>query len=269
MKIILKKLFAGPFVGEFGWELFCYQGILRNISSNYDEVHIICTPGKEVLYEDFATTIKTFKPQGYEPDGAVNLQPIGDFPKPTPDGHAWDYVPPNTKLVQYHSHNGSWAPNVIQTHKVFGEKTDQQYDIVFHARGTNKSGTGVRNWNEEKWVELISKLKETNPDIKLACIGTKNAAMWFEGTDDLRDLDLENLCNTLHSSKLCIGPSSGPMHLASLCGTPHLVWSPKLNYARYTEDWNPHNTQVVFLEAEDWNPTVKQVYDSIHSTHSR
>ncbi len=32
-----KLLLAGPWVGEFGWELFCWQGHLRRISKNYNK----------------------------------------------------------------------------------------------------------------------------------------------------------------------------------------------------------------------------------------
>ena len=33
-----KILLAGPWVGEFGWELFCWQGFLRKLSKQYDKV---------------------------------------------------------------------------------------------------------------------------------------------------------------------------------------------------------------------------------------
>ena len=51
------KLLAGPWVGEFGWELFGWQGFLReHVQKNkYDEVIIASRPGHEVLYSDFCT----------------------------------------------------------------------------------------------------------------------------------------------------------------------------------------------------------------------
>lgn len=256
----MKRLFAGPFVGEFGWELFCWQGILRDISKNYDHIHIVCMPGKEVLYQDFATTIEIWSPETYIPDGPFNTGITKDYPMPTYD---CDYIGPNTKLTQYHSHNGTYQPNVNQQYVIFGNKVDIKYDIVLHARSTDKVGTENRNWPEEYWNELVLKIKLKYPTIRIASIGTKQAALHINNTTDLRDISLNELTDILYSSKLCIGPSSGPMHLASLCKTPHLVWSPEINRIRYNTAWNPHNTTVEFLLAENWIPSVQEVENLI------
>ena len=47
----MKTLFAGPFVGEFGWELFCWQGILRQYVeiSNFDNVIILLSNNDEAI----------------------------------------------------------------------------------------------------------------------------------------------------------------------------------------------------------------------------
>jgi hypothetical protein len=62
------------------------------------------------------------------------------------------------------------------------------------------------------------------------------------------------------------------MHLASLCGTTHLVWTDQnfwgscdgTNKQRYEKNWNPLQTKAVVIDAEGWNPSVKTVIDSIH-----
>ena len=47
-----KMLIAGPWVGEFGWELFCWQGVVRKASKDYDAICIIARPGKQAMYID-------------------------------------------------------------------------------------------------------------------------------------------------------------------------------------------------------------------------
>jgi len=37
----MKKLIAGPWVGEFGWELFAWQAYVRALSRNFDHTTII------------------------------------------------------------------------------------------------------------------------------------------------------------------------------------------------------------------------------------
>jgi hypothetical protein len=60
-----------------------------------------------------------------------------------------------------------------------------------------------------------------------------------------------------------VGPSSGPMHLASLSGTRHLVWSSPHNRNRYLDAWNPFKTPVYFYAKEDWNPKVDNIHKEI------
>jgi hypothetical protein len=56
------------------------------------------------------------------------------------------------------------------------------------------------------------------------------------------------------------------MHLASLCGTPQLVWTDKKRYARgktnrykYEKWWNPFGTQVRVMDEWGFRPPVEVV----------
>jgi hypothetical protein len=53
----------------------------------------------------------------------------------------------------------------------------------------------------------------------------------------------------LANADIVIGPSSGPMHLASLCGAPHVTWTDKASTKRrYLGGWNPHKTPCIVLD---------------------
>ncbi len=46
-----RNLIAGPFAGEFGYELMQWQGYVRARRPLYRESHVITYPGREYLYE--------------------------------------------------------------------------------------------------------------------------------------------------------------------------------------------------------------------------
>ena len=50
-----RHLLAGPFAGEFGYELMQWQGFVRARRRHYKEVHVLTYPGREYLYEGCRT----------------------------------------------------------------------------------------------------------------------------------------------------------------------------------------------------------------------
>ena len=204
----MKTLFAGPFVGEFGWELFCWQGILRKYCevSNFDKVIISSRKSTEFLYKDFYDEHIEYEPDVYEPDSFF----------------------------------------------------DTDIKILLHSRNTSGAGgqTSIRNWDKNKFENVVSHFS----NIKFASIGTKQAANHIRGTKDLRD---KNVVDYMASADLIIGPSSGPMHLASLCGLKQLAWGVENNINRYKYDWNPHNTETQYIVSENWNPDIKEVIENM------
>ena len=62
-----KLLIAGPWVGEFGWELFAWQAYVRALSRHFPRTLIVCRKTSEALYEDFATDIKGPRQRFFKP----------------------------------------------------------------------------------------------------------------------------------------------------------------------------------------------------------
>tara|TARA_Y100001973_G_C5185154_1_gene327357 strand:- start:213 stop:1001 length:789 start_codon:yes stop_codon:yes gene_type:complete len=258
----VKTLFAGPWVGEFGWELFCWQGVLRRYSKvkKFDRVIISGRDINKFLYEDFCNEYIPYSPGEYQPDSFFNRGETVDYPMPDP---GMTYIPPNHCLTHYtpsEIEDGSiWRPKLEQDFVKYGEKIDTDIDVLIHARYTNKNNTNDRNWNVDNFNEVVSKFN----NLKFASIGLKSASYHVEGTLDLRGLDLKELANYMASSKLIIGPSSGPMHFASLCGLNQVSWGVENNRYRYKKDWNPHNTLVEYIGSEDWNPHIHDVINKM------
>ena len=133
---------------------------------------------------------------------------------------------------------------------------DKKYDVLIHPR-KRIHNRPWDNWETEKWNELLS-----NNLGRVGMIGLKNQTFNIEGIDDLRSLPLKETCDYLRSSSLIIGPSSGPMHLATLCGCPQVVWSDRPNtLLRYEKTWNPFNVKAI--TSLEQNPTSKQVMTMI------
>jgi hypothetical protein len=260
MNLNNKILLAGPWMGEFGWELFCWQGYVRKLSKNYDETIIISRTGHEFLYRDFANKYYNYD----TPASKANMW-LGEI-----DQLELKKILYNVKYSQHlmpfnigFSINGNTTKIVNNAFnqqdflKYESDTLDKNVDILVHAR--NKIVGSDRNWNKSNWQALVNLLLKK---YTIGVIGT-DEAFYLDGTEDLRNLSVEDLVSVINKTKLVVGQSSGPLHLASLCGTPHLVWSDNVNRERYEKQWNPFKTPVYFYSEMGWNPTVDYIYNKI------
>lgn len=252
----MKRLYAGPWIGEFGWELMGWQGVIRYLAPDFDKVIIIGQKGHGFLYEDFATDYLEHGLGGSNPNMWMNDSSTISNPLRN-KGDVW-ITPQQLTLMNN-------PPQ--QTFIKYGTQSQEKaYDIVCHARSIKKYESDYINYPVENWVKLLGK------DKKVASIGTIDGAYHIPGTDDLRGISLEELTNVLASSKLLVGPSSGPIHLGSLCGIPHLVWSGyERSKIRYEQVWNPLKTPVKVIspdgdpwgKKEEWQPDIDILTESI------
>lgn len=252
----MKTLFAGPWVGEFGYELFEWQGYLRQMKDQYGKIIISSQPGHEILYKDFCDD---YIP--YQSDVVLCVDRRNG--KTSYNKELEDKVKCDVRIYGTSHLNGK------ARYVIYGNKKDElKYDIIIHARhinapkvkvgGSDMGEKNLRNYPQDKWEELVDRF--INDGLKVCSIGAPEAAMHIKGTDDKRGIPLEQLADLCRSSRLTIGPSSGPMHFASLCNCPHFVWSYPGNKRRYLEQWNPHKTPVYFYDKENWHPKVDNLY---------
>ena len=219
----MNKLFAGPYDHEFGHELFSFQAIVRAHAKNYEEVVVCSKPQMEFLYEDFATKFVS--------RNDIDISLYKEYDKLSQE----DCSVNKFRGLTRHK----------QEYVKYGQIINQNYDLVFHAR-TKKSGM-CPNLPLETWDLVYQGLKG---QYKIAFVGTKQEAYCPKGAEDLRGLPLSDLADVMRSSKLVAGYSSGPIHFASLCGTPHLTWGGHRlrTVFRYTHLWNPFQTPCYLFE---------------------
>ena len=257
----MKRLTAGPWCGEFGWELLSWQGFIRRASEKYDEIWICGPAGHEALYADIKMQYIPINPVGTKDCWRIAPQPPFDYSSTVQMLKNW-----NGDLLMPYGH----IPLAAQQFVPYGNpdklSDDERYDIVIHARKPVGKWP-KRAWPIDQWDRLMNKLIARN--YKVAAIGTE--AFMPAGAQNYHAVSLDKVMDLMAGAKLVIGPSSGPMHLASLCKTSHVVWTDKQFYSaikatnreRYEKLWNPLHTPVIVLDEQGWSPTPEHVFDAV------
>lgn len=245
---------SGIFLGEFGWELMKWQGHLRYLMQNERGI-VHCQTGHSYLYKDFAKTVELEIKTEQERNKwwpYCNIPGMTIFPK----GKNCGYRHLKQKFIQYGKKDkGLWCDVLLHNRSCKREFADQL--------------TGDRTYDMDDWTKLILSLGK----LRVAVVGTKEESGTLPWVTDHRDISLEDLANLMANSKLIIGPSSGIMHYASLCGLPHLVWTDQrrwnvggiktTNWNRYMKHWNPLGTKAVVVDTEGWHPSVETILRQI------
>lgn len=263
----MKRLIVGPWIGEFGWEVMCWQGYARTRAQHYDHVVCISRTGHEYLYEDFCHEYVRHDPVTFDASGASakgdydtsihRTHLVGDADWMAPRTYHCNRFPPR----RWQEGRGSMyvdGHEIEQTFRRFGISEPQLgYDLVVHSRNLPE-----RQWSKQSLEEVVQHCLDIG--FRIACVGSPRESFSIEGCDDLRGVPLRRLANVLASSAAVLGSSSGPLHFASLCGCPQIVVSKQGNRYRYETAWNPFRTRVVLIEDEGWNPSSDHVIAKLH-----
>jgi len=271
---------AGPCVSEFGWELMEWQGYVRCLSRGADSVIVCSTAGFEPIYADMNSIYIPHTIQCVRDAHRLHTKTVKNMPElarvqailntycinATKRKQLVIRVDDTIKKLQR-------RPIGEQVFIKYGDaaKAGTTYPLVIHARNRPEPCQfGGDNYSSDNWELLLNDLIAegiVSDKAMIAAIGTKIAALAPSGVTDLRDIPIQQLMNILSAATLVIGPSSGPMHLASLCGTPHFVWATNCyqrtigpgNRERYITRWNPLNTKahvVLHPKGQQLSPAV-------------
>lgn len=238
-----RRCLAGPFVGEFGWELFCWQGFLRKRRPEFDHMTVISRPGRGVLYEDFADEfIEVDVPfdQVNMWRGGVPVEPIVSYHRQ--QGRFTDFIPFDSYKTRW------WLDKDAQTKQIFkpyGRNWShyRPVDILIHVRDAHHCGSTFRNWRVLSAVEYSEWVLKKGYSI--ACVGKKETSISLPGTFDYRSIPLYDEFDLFANSGVIIGSQSGPHHLAALCQLPVIAWQTRPEHVpRLTKHWNPFNVKM-------------------------
>lgn len=261
-----KKLVAGPFCGEFGWALMSFQAFVRKAAVGYDEVIVCSHEGTEALYKDFAHKFIPHRLAGLKDClNATNLdmQSLRNI-KAYLRTLGGDSFHPTKLIPVEHQHFIPFGS------KERGKRLGYNFDMVIHARKPIGKHPG-HSWPLQHWNTLVKLLGK----YRIAAVGTE--AYLPEETVDMRSAGLQDAVDLIAATKLMLGPSSGPMHLASLCKTEHIVWTDNkvysavgcTNRARYESFWNPFKTPCTIIDSHGWMPPPELVHQVVEERLSK
>lgn len=267
-----KNLYIDPYIGEFGWELFCWQGFLRRRAKDYEHVTVVCKTGHDFLYRDFANTIIHFNLNNDTEDMWMNKS--SGF-TPLQLQHHMQYamgVNENFDVIKYDEYKSRWWDSEhltlnqdIMSFNRWPSLTeiyiDDKYlspiaDVLICVRNTGKCNTSFRNWSVHGTVNHAKDFVKAmnNAGLTVGCVGKSMSALHIDGTEDYRDISLDDLTAIMSNSNVLVAPVSGTIHLAALCNLPQVTWATKNEHIdRIETSWNPFNTKVYSLRPPAYN----------------
>jgi hypothetical protein len=252
----MSTLLAGAFLGEFGWHCAVWVPLVRKYSRKFDRTVIVCRESERYLYEDFCDEFHYHNVSGLADRWFLDGKKTGV------PGKVAEAYPGATLCRPREKKCKKWPREYFR----YGQDSlAGRYKIVFHARAMTKYGQSSWNYPVKKLVEVI-KILGIDP-CECASVGTVGGAWHVPRTVDLRGEDLRVTCSVLAHSGVCVGSSSGAMHLAHLCGCPIVVitgnkWQKSVggtNKSRYYKLWRAWDTPVKVLENDSWQPCPEKV----------
>lgn len=254
------KILAFPaYSGEFGWELFAWQGYLRKIKEELqpDLTYGYCFEPFEMLYKDFADVLipvtsidrKTVPSAGYMEHLLYDLQQLG-YGK---DDEIY--------FIQAEPTISIWNQQQLMSYKSYKKDVPKEYDVLLHPRQMDHrpEDNDSMEWNGE----LLDVLSDAG--LKVATFGTSKGSQRILGYDGFFDRPLNEVADLINKSRYVIGQSSGPLHFAALCEAETIVWSTTKedgSYGlkeRYEKIWNPFDNKVNYIV----KPTPEKILEIV------
>lgn len=267
-----KTLLVTPYLGEFGWELMNWQGRVRRlvVAGGYRRV-LICAPAdRHALYADLDGEFGAiFCPvERMELAGEANEDHRVDHTGSPISGDVLREIAVSlaqraTRHLGLHDdevevlcpdyRSGIWPTHPdAQQFSELRVPSNLTTDVVLIPR--HRRLAAERNSSIHWWDELASRLNGRGLVVEVYSTPLSQAIVQVSRT------------------RLAAGASTGGLHLASLCGCPHLVWGSGAevrwtrmgitNRQRYETLWNPLGTACEYDEC-GWQPDVVYVEERI------
>jgi hypothetical protein len=260
-------LLAGPYSGELGLELMEWSGYVRRLSTRYKRTVAVSYAGHSCLYDgcEYHPHDLALEGSGYW-YGSLTLQQAENMVSsyaPSLGLSSFDWIHPlhlNRYTKQMLGPQLLWPP--------FDRSLNNyQYDVAFHFRSLRRAeDLDTKNYPPEYADALVNRCKAEG--IRVCCIGHPKYALASASCDDRRSSNLSASRDVLADAKIVAGGSSSPMHLASLCGLPIVVWWKAALFRAdvcntYLRAWNPHRVPVFIVSESDFQPSPDEVFSQI------
>ncbi len=256
-----RTLIAGPYVGEFGWELMEWQGFVRKLSAIYGKTIAVSYNSSRYLYESCEFQGHDLKLEksgfGYGDHTREAVKSLLERTVGSIGTDRWDLLRPwdLTRVRKL----------LIGKQKFirFSEKPlkGEPIDILFHFRNLGREDGMAKNYPYLDADHIVNYFRDIG--LNTGCVGLPDLSYCANSSSDLRSADLQFTISAICSARLVAGGSSGPMHLAALCGKPIVVWS-GVDAERYRSSWNPFRSKVSLVSDTTFRPSRESVIEQIN-----
>ena len=258
-----RNLLAGPYAGEFGYELMQWQGFVRARRKHYQEVHVLTYPGRDYLYEGCRVHYHDvdLKKAGYWYGDITPTQMRQMADAKAAEIGLKDYDIFDTSLLCTRYHRGLFWK---QEFRLLEEPplVQKPYDLVFHFRSVQKVGPDpLKNYPPELADELARQCMDRG--LSVACVGHPQYSYCPKGCVDHRHADLRQTVAAISSARLGVGEASGGMHIVNACGRPTLIWGDGQWRIDPALRWNPFRVPIYVVTNSEWQPTPEKVCEAI------
>lgn len=254
-------LIVGPYVGEFGWEIMEWIPYVRMIAKRYKRVIAISYTNSRYFYSnsEFFPTNLELGSSGFG---------FGEIPKSLEKK-----IISSCAQAYGLQHFDLFKPSFLNRISKFliGKKKylvyredslNMEIDILFHFRNFTREDGDYKNYPKEDCDKLVDNFVDKN--FNVACIGHPKYSYCPKNASDLRSNDFKLTIAAMSASKLVVGGSSGPIHLACLCNKPIVTWiSEEFGAERYRSYWNPFKVPVYIVSEKTFRPPKDQIIDNI------
>jgi len=271
-------LFAGPWIGEFGWELARWQGAVRKRSEESGLYTIVMSrPGHQVLYQGFADDFWEL------PQSCLNagLVPHCDHVRPAAGNDmtgarvvsiletlsAWirqkvarvgplrevlsprKFRPEEQTIVKLSAPTAEWSEKVAAAPQFVG-----YYCVLPRVRSWNPE----KNWPAENWRGLCTKIAGLH--LVPVPVGGPDEVKALVPSAEISEADaLTRSIDLLTHARFAIAPESGGALLSLMCGCPTLVFGHERQRVRITKTENFLGTKVKYLSRTDYDFSIDEV----------
>ena len=265
-------LVAGPYIGELGYEIGEWAPHIKWLASHLNcRTHVFARKGREVLYP-FAEEVQTI-----------------DFPSEHIDGH-W-LMDPSPEEIELYDGLENRARHHAEQHK--SQFAYQSLEVLSDRSNCLKIFRGkapvLLKPSEDlraKWKKALPSTpkvvltyranfrgsqRNSDPDLMVQTADFITKQGWtpilvgkidkqytapdIPGVDLTNQTTLADLIAIYEQSFVVVGSSTGTIHLAASCGTPHITWGSTRGddsvVLRYEKEWNLNKTWVRFI-SKDW-----------------
>lgn len=260
----MRIFYMYPFCGELGWEIHNWVPAARyafNKAQPFDQVRADVRTGREGIYRDFVSSFTTF-------DKFADVTEGNAFVTTHPEAYDWYKARccNHDKQVEKLRRDGNEVevfrlPKAYYRYHRFKRRHCDYVQLISSSANLNKWAQFVQPSAVVVHLRHIARSKKKNTPAKLYAAvvdwckqhnrqvvtigqtGGYNPSFQLENSL-LNKTTLDDVISIFARAGMVVGSSSGPMHLAALTNTPHVVWGGERSDVRerYLSKWNPFNT---------------------------